>query len=185
MEADQKKIEVEIPMTLPKREGDAGLCAVGTTGDTDYASMKAREKLIAGMQEREEYRYAVTCDRCGECMEFRGFSPRGAEIVLGLWCRLGEFETTAFHTCNKARLPRKERKKVVYDLRNAPIGFREGLSSLQLSAPMEEHREDVKPDRPDKTVYAMGYKGGSEHYNRIDGDKEAEGTGKIPRRLMN
>lgn len=180
IEAIKEKI-VEVPFHLPERDGE-GLCSVGITGETDYASMQDRKTRIDRIKARDDWRETITCDRCGNCLEFRGFSSKREEITIGLYCLNGEFETTSYHTCNHSRMARNNRRKVVYDMRNAPLGFAEGLSKLQLSSPMKEKLDEIKLER---TIPIDGYKGGSEYYKRADGEKEAEGSGKVPKSLAN
>ena len=70
---------------------------------------------------------------------------------------------------------------MLYDLRDAPIGFREGAVP-----PKEMLPEKVgESEKVEPTIPIEGYVGGSDYYRRADGDKEAVGTGKMPGRLMN
>jgi hypothetical protein len=70
---------------------------------------------------------------------------------------------------------------VLYDLENAPSGFKveTGRSDLVYKEPGEKVAE--KNGVPPKD----GYRGGSKFYKRADGATELEGSGQIPKRLMN
>lgn len=181
MENNEQTEVIEVPLKVPQGAGH-GLCAAGIYGDSGASAMKERQRRRQGCQDRIYYRECIPCDRCGNCLEIRGFTVSGLEQLKGLWCIPNEFETTAYHTCDMARQSRNGRKKVVYDLENAPYGFAEGLSRTQLNTEIPESDGEVKPP---KTGARDGYTGGSEQYKRIDRDREAQGSGKMPGRLMN
>jgi len=185
---EEETIECEIERGLPVEEGEE-LMFAGRTGEADYKSLAARRKRTDGMLKRLDYRECIPCDRCMHCIELRGFKKSGTEIVIGYICLMADSDIDADHTCNMARRSKKLYKRVVYFLKDAPIGFKEGLTEKQLmgcgQAHPEEKLQSGLSERLAATMPIEGYKGGSEYYKRVDGDKEAEGTSKIPGRLVN
>lgn len=172
---------VEMPMNIPERTEGRGLLVAGADGTVTAEAMADRARRTEGFIRRVDYRECISCDRCGNCLEIRGFTPKGEEKVLALYCPSGEMEVSPYHTCNQARRTKKAgRKKVIYELTNAPKGFELGMG-----------RTDLRPSVPGETIKLEptipvdGYRGGSKFYRRMDGDEEAEGSGKIPRGLTN
>lgn len=180
-ENKNEKVSVEVPIEVTQREGD-GVCSIGIHGTTDYSAIQDRKYRQERIKEMEDYRGTIPCDRCSRCLEMRGFNELGNQITLGLYCLYGEFETTAWHTCNRAKTANNNRRKIVYDMRNAPFGFSEGLSRVQLQTrdvaiPKYVDEDHAKP-------YGE-YTGGSRYYKRADGDKTKVGSGKVPTSLAN
>lgn len=172
---------VEIPETIREAEG-AGCVYGGIYGERTMGALADRQKRTDNYRERVNFRECLNCDRCTHCLEIRGFYRNGKEYVKTYLCLTGEFETTPYHTCDRAQRNRRGRRKVVYDLANAPRGFEVGRGSednLRYREPGESIKESggVPPEE--------GYRGGSKFYRRRDGDEEAEGSGKIPRGLTN
>lgn len=168
-------------LNYPEKDGE-GVTFVGVYGDTNIDAMADRARRTEGFKDREYYRGCIPCDRCGNCLELRKFSVGGIEKVTGLICMVGGYETTAWNTCNQARRPRRDRRKVVYDLENAPPGFKEGLA---------EKREVLEVGQgPEKMVApvgnpAKGYVGGSEKYKRKGKERGSEGSAQMPKGLVN
>lgn len=178
-----KDLEIEVvekKIEEPELVED-GVCFAGPKGETTYEGMQARKTRGERFKGRTNYRGCVPCDRCGNCTELRGFTPEGLERIIGYICIVGDIETRPDATCNVARLPKRGYKRVMYLMENAPMGFREGLTSTKLRS-TEELKEAEKEERREK---AEGYQGGGEGYKRIDGDEGAKGSGKVPTRLMN
>ena len=169
---------IEVEDVIPEEGGDGNLCYAGIYGGTDAAAMMDRQKRVEGYKERVQYRECIPCERCSHCLELRNFSKGGEERLVGYVCLQMECETTASHTSNMGNMNRTGRKKVIYDTTNAPLGFREGMS-FRSNVPMER-KNMIEADAP-----SGGYRGGSGWYKRADGDKSSEGSGKIPKRLMN
>ena len=172
---------VEVEMPFVDKGEEAGYCYAGIYGGTDMAAMADRQTRVERYSERENYRECVPCDRCTYAIELRKFMKSGEEKLAGMICTIMERETTKFHTCNKALRNRTDRKKIVYDLTNAPIGFRVGIGTKaelgHASARSERGAEVEKP--------SVGYRGGSNYYQRADKDRGATGSGKMPKVLMN
>ena len=170
--------QVEIESPIPEEGGEGNLCYAGIYGGTDTNAMMDRQKRVNGYQERIHYRTSIPCDRCTRCLELRKFSKGGEERLLGYICLQMECETSANHTCDMAQANRTGRKKVVFDLTNAPLGFKAGMASKK--TPPEVMKNRIEPDEPSE-----GYRGGSNYYRRADGNREAVGSGRVPKRLMN
>ena len=172
----------------PLEEDESGMMFAGRVGETDYQSLMLRRERTRRLQESNDYRACIPCDRCGSGVEIRGFTKAGKEKLIGYVCRLMDCETNANNTCNMARLTRKPYRRVLYILQDAPRGFREGMTERQLteidsrSGEVEEAQEGFKVET---TMPKHGYHGGSGYYNRADGDKEAVGSGRMPVRLTN
>ena len=172
---------VEMPMNIPERTDGGGMIAAGPDGSTTPEAMAERARRTNGFISRCDYRECISCDRCGNCLEIRGFTPRGEERVIALYCPSGELEVTPYHTCNQARRPRRTGlKKVIYELTNAPRGFKVGLGNVNLKPLVPGEARKLEP-----TIPVHGYVGGSKFYKRADGDESSEGSGKIPRGLTN
>lgn len=169
---------IEVPTTIPEEGGAGNLCYAGIYGGTDAAAMMDRQKRVEGYKGRVNYRVCIPCERCTRCIELRNFSKGGEERLIGYVCVQMECETTASHTCDMAQLNRSGRKKVVFDTTNAPFGFKAGMASK--TTPPESPKNRIEPDVPRE-----GYRGGSNFYKRADGDREAVGSGKVPRGLVN
>ena len=172
---------VEVPETVRESEGE-GYAFAGIYGDTSVDAMTDRQKRKEGYRERVKFRECVSCDRCGHCLEIRGFYRNGKEYIKTLLCIPGEFETTPFNTCDQGYRNRKNRRKVIYDLANAPRGFEAGLHKpAEVGFKFPGDKRESKENEPPKE----GYRGGSKFYKRADGDERSEGSGKIPRGLTN
>lgn len=172
---------IEVANAIPEDKGVGALHFAGIYGATDAKAMADRETRMEKSRARTNYRECISCDRCTFCIELRGFKNDGSEKLIGFICTRLEQETTAYHTCNDALKNRSGRKRVVFNMENAPLGFTAGMAT--------------KGNLPKKTVYEEngveadvpreGYRGGSNYYKRADGDREAVGSGKVPRGLMN
>jgi len=172
---------IEVPNNIPEDKAVGSLRFAGIYGGTDAAAMADRDKRSAKYRERTDYRECIACDRCTFCFELRGFKNDGTEKLIGFICTRLEQETTAYHTCNDALKNRSGRKRVIYEMTNAPLGFEAGLSSKsELPPKTGREKNGIEPAVP-----SGGYRGGSNFYKRVDGDREAIGSGKVPRRLMN
>lgn len=170
MEKQNVSEVIEVPLVIPKRDEGAGVYPGGLNGGCDSTALLDRAQKMKIHLGRQDYRECVPCDRCGNCLELRRFNKRGEERLLALYCLPMEMETTAGHTCNMGRPQRNGRKKVVYELENAPSQFR-----LVGAHPSEVPMETVKEQKASAWAEEEGYRGGSEQYKRkIDG-----------RRLMN
>lgn len=184
MEEEPIVCEEKIPSIEIEPEG---MMYAGRNGGVDSVSLlktRNREKRI---KETYDYRECIPCEKCNGFIEIRGFNQRGKEKVLGCICRILDCDVEANHTCNNGRLPRRPYRRVIYVMENAPKGFREGLTSGQirkLDKEPETEEGAIEGFKVEATIPREGYKGGSGYYRRKDGDKEAEGTGKIPRKLI-
>lgn len=148
-----------------------GISCAGPNGELDAGSMLWRKARTIGFKERSGWRVIVPCDRCANCIELRKFTVDGRVETSGWYCISGEIDTNPFATCNCGKKRRNGRKKVLYDLTNAPIGFENGLSDVVVSSSGMESSEVRSSQEP--TVY-------------VGGSVAPKGDGeKIPRRLMN
>lgn len=170
---------VELPSTVREREGD-GLMAAGIHGETDPNSLLDRQRRVDGFMKRLEYRPCVSCDRCMMCIELRGFNRKGEERVTGYLCTYGEFEVSPFNTCNQGKRSRHDRRKVVYDMTNAPIGWKLGLARKEAKVAEETEQIDER-----REAGLEGYRGGSKHYKRKGEESGKEGSVQMPRGLTN
>ena len=172
---------IEVPSTIPEDKAAGTFRFAGIYGGTDAEAMADRDMRSAKYRERTNYRECIACDRCTFCFELRGFKKDGTEKLLGFICTRLEQETTAYHTCNDALKNRSGRKRVIYEMENAPLGFEAGMAiKSELPPRTGRERNGVEPQAPSE-----GYRGGSNFYRRADGDKGAIGSGKVPRGLSN
>ncbi|MGN0130722.1 MAG: hypothetical protein ACI4CE_07540 [Methanomethylophilus alvi] len=172
---------IEVPNAIPEDKGFGSVHFAGIYGTTDAKSMVDREMRMERSRKRTNYRECISCDRCTFCIELRGFKNDGSEKLIGFICTRIEQETTAYHTCNDALKNRSGRKRVVFNLENAPLGFTAGMATKGDLPPRTGYEKNgIEPDAPRE-----GYRGGSNFYKRADGDREAVGTGRVPRGLMN
>ena len=174
---NENKIETEEDITLP--QGD-GITVAGIFGDSDVRSMSDRERRIADFKKRYNYQEICPCVACCNCIEFRGFNAQGEAYTIGWYCLLAEMSITPFGTCLSSHPRRNNRRRVIYDRRNAPPGFEEGLAPVTMRRCFSR-KERFHALREE----SRGYRGGSSSYQRKDGDVEAVGTGKIPKGLGN
>ena len=176
----------EVKVEVPERRIGDGIIAAGARGEGEgiFISDRARKKQY--YQGRVDYRECIPCDRCGNCFELRGFTKAGKEGVVALYCLMGDYETTAWHTCNVARRMKKGRKKVAYLLENAPVGWKlaAGIESEVRALEEEGGSKKVEPSMP---LQEDGYQGGSKYYKRADASERVteEGDERIPRSLRN
>ena len=172
---------IEIPNTIPEDKAVGTFHFAGIYGGTNAEAMIDRETRMEKCRTRTNYRECISCDRCTFCLELRGFRKDGTERLLGFICTRLEQETTAYHTCNDALKNRSGRKRVIYEMENAPLGFCSGMATKgELPPVVGRAKNGVESEMP-----VEGYVGGSNYYKRADGDREAIGSGKMPGRLMN
>ena len=156
------------------------LLVAGIFGDTDAKALADRERRTIKFRENYDYREITTCPYCCNCIEFRKFNPSGEAYTAGRYCLMGEITISEYGTCSSAYPRRNGRKRIIYDTTNAPPGFEQGLSPVTMRR-FYSKREQFKAAREE----SRGYRGGTSSYQRADGDKEAVGSGQIPRRLGN
>lgn len=175
---------IEVEVNIPERVDGEGILCPGIYGGTDMKAMADRQRRLNSYKKRMEYRECVPCDRCCTCIEMRGFYPNGKERIIGLLCMSGEFETTPFNTCSSGRRSSTGRKRVVYDMTNAPKGFALGLGNAKSDL---EYMSPGDPKRIKETSQSQvkEYIGGSSHYKRADGKVMDEASKEIPKGLMN
>lgn len=171
---------VEVPLAVRERTEGEGLLYAGIHGETDPDSLTDRQNRVDGYKKRLEYRPCVSCDRCMLCIELRGFTRSGEERVTGYLCINGEFETTPYNTCNQGKRSRHDRRKVVYDMTNAPIGWKLGLARKEAKVAKETEQIDER-----REAGLEGYRGGSKHYKRKGEESGKEGSVQMPRSLTN
>lgn len=175
----ETSVETEVSVEQGREAGEPYMVA-GLQGGTDASALLQRRMRQEGYKDRNYYREAIPCDRCGECLELRRFGANGRPMRTVYYCVPGAFETDMFSTCNAARLAKKGRRKVIYDTTNAPIGFTEGLSELNESnRPIGEKMVSEKERRG---RLATQYRGGDGGYERKG---EERGGGGMPRMLVN
>ena len=92
---------------------------------------------------------------------------------------MGELPISEHGTCKSAYPRRNGRKRIIYDTTNAPPGFEQGLSPVTMRR-FYSKKEKFKAEREE----SRGYRGGSSSYQRADGNKEAVGSGQIPKGLV-
>lgn len=156
------------------------LVIAGIYGDTDEKAMADRAKRTETFIRQYDYREIVPCYDCCNCIEYRRFTSSGEAYTVGRYCLLGEFQISGNGTCRSA-YPRKHgRRRVIYDATNAPQGFEQGMVAVNMRR-FYSKRERFKAAREE----SRGYRGGSSSYQRADGNREAVGSGKIPKGLGN
>lgn len=170
-------IEVEEEEITSKQPGRV-MCA-GIYGDTDMKAMADRKRRIDGYRNKFDYREIVPCDRCVHCIELRRFTEDGEMESMGYVCVRTGGDTDPFHTCNDGFRSPNGRRKVVFDSRNAPLGFEDGLVDVPFKRMYS--RKGKRTTKP--TIPPDGYRGGSEYYKRADGKKKESGT--VPKVLAN
>lgn len=177
MNADTPIIDTVEEASLPTIDC---LKVAGIFGDTDVKAFADKEKRSVDYKSVNGYQEVLTCPHCGSCIEFRAFTPNGEAYTVGRYCQVGELSVSEHGTCQRAYPRRKGRKRVIYDGTNAPAGFDQGL------APVTMKRLYTKRDQYKALLEeSRGYRGGSSSYQRADGEKEAVGSGKIPKGLGN
>lgn len=171
-------IETEEEAGLPKTDG---IVSAGIFGDTDSKAMYDRERRTLDFKQRYNYHEVVPCCACCNCIEIRKFLQSGEAVSSGFYCSMGELSTCENGTCDLARARRNGRRRVVYFRDNAPPGFEQGMAPVQLKRfyTKRDKKEAVRKEVRD------GYRGGSSSYQRADGNREAVGSGKIPKGLGN
>ena len=169
MEPENGFIEKEEPDGELEQVG--GLSFAGPNGELDASAMLWRKARSMGFKERMGYRPAVPCDRCANCIEVRRFTETGKVQSCGYFCISGEIDTSPYYTCNAGKARKNGRKKVLYDLNNAPMGFEVGIGTGDVREVLEN--EGV---RSEKVI--MEYRGGSKPMARKEDDQ-------MPRRLVN
>jgi len=176
MNSKERFIETEEDSSLPNENG---LFVAGIFGDTDARAIADRERRAITFREKYDYREITTCPHCCHCLEFRKFSPSGEAITVGRFCFVGELPISEHGTCKSAYPRRHGRKRIVYDTTNAPAGFEQGMAPVTMRR-FYNKREQFKAAREE----SRGYRGGSSSYQRADGNKEAVGSGQIPKGLV-
>ena len=175
-----KIVEVPFPERLPYEGG--GLMASGIKGETHIEALADRLRRVEEFQRRNDYRACIPCEKCNHFIEMRGFDRNGEEKCTGYWCNFGEFETDPFHTCGTSHLARNGRKKIIYNMLNAPADFgqrpqddvRRVYGNIGQSLVQGEKRSILEE-----------YAGGSGMYRRADGKSVREAGGVMPKQLMN
>jgi len=155
------------------------LMAAGIFGETDAKSMADHDIRVIRYREQYGFHEVVTCPYCCNCIVFRKFTTSGEAYTAGMYCFNGEITVSEHGTCSNARARRHGRKRVLYDITNAPPGFEQGLAPVTMHQIFNK-REKFKAIREE----SRGYRGGSSGYQRTD-DEGEKGTGQIPRRLGN
>lgn len=173
----ERFIETEEESSLPNEDC---LLVAGIFGDTDEKAMSDRERRIISFREKYDYREVTTCPYCCNCIEFRKFTTSGEAVTIGRTCIMGELPISEHGTCKSAYPRRKGRKRIIYDTTNAPAGFEQGLAPVTMRR-FYNKREQFKAAREE----SRGYRGGTSSYQRADGNKEAVGSGQIPKSLGN
>ena len=184
-EKTEQYVSTEMPLYVRERTEGPGIVGGGKHGEIGVTAIVERQKSAAKYCKGVGYRECVSCDRCAQCIEMRGFSSHGKERVTGLLCINGMFETTPWHTCNAGRRSSIGRKKVVYDMTNAPQDFIIGVGgdatlTYEPGVSSEEIAEAGK-----EMQRGMKYRGGSKYYKRADGREPDEAKGEMPKGLMN
>ena len=168
MTEEQNMLAVEEPEEPPKKV--SGVSCGGPNGELDTGSMLWRKARTLGFKERAGWRTVIPCDRCANGIELRRFTTTGKVTTSGWYCVIGEMETNPCATCNNGKQRRNGRKKVLYDLTNAPIGFEDGLEAGSM-------RDVIMGEGLRSEPEGGEYRGGSQK-------TKSEGKG-MPRGLMN
>jgi hypothetical protein len=173
---EQKFKMMEIPAPLEDKEGE-GFCIAGMYGETTPEAMEDRRKRSERFRQRTDFRECIPCEKCWSYVEMRGFRTDGKEYIKGGFCLSGDIEVEQWNTCNSAKRRNHGYRRIVYDMENAPLSFKMlAETGIDVSKP---------PETVEATFPKFGYRGGSEMYKRVDRDKEAIGTGKVPKGLAN
>ena len=177
--ADEKIITVEEPVIQPEVTGR--YISVGANGLSSAEALVEKKRKIEAAAVRTDYRECISCDHCVNSLEIRSFKRDRKTVVSSLLCLIMDKETDGFHTCNYSRRNKSGKRKIVWDLANAPDTF--GTVYYENFVPSAR---DNKGEDGERTATADGeYRGGSKFYRRKDGDKEAVGGKKIPKGLGN
>lgn len=176
MKTKEQYMETEEEGSLPNEDC---LLVAGIFGDTDAKAMADKERRTISFREKYDYREITTCPYCCNCIEFRKFTPSGEAVTVGRTCIMGELPVSEHGTCKSAYPRRNGRKRILYDITNAPAGFEHGLAPVTMRR-FYSKKEQFKAAREE----SRGYRGGSSSYNRADGDKEAIRSGRMPKGLV-
>lgn len=171
-----EKKEIEEDVSLP-REGK--LMSAGIFGDVDSDAVADKSRRVEDFKARYNYHEVIPCTACSHCLEMRRFSHEGKAYSVGCYCFLAEMPVEEFGTCINGHKRPDGRRRVIYDTTNAPAGFENGLVPI---LPKRYYTKKAR-ERAALKLAREGYRGGSSSYVRPDGDREAIGSGVIPRGL--
>lgn len=169
---------LEVEEALPE-QSERGFTPAGIYGDMDAKAVTDRIRRIESFKQKKNYHETVTCDGCCNSLEIRKFNKAGEIEVVGFYCFMAECVVSQYGTCDSGHLRNNRRKRVIYDLENAPIGFEQG----QTNVPMRRFYTKKEESQAREREAQEGYRGGSKFYVRADGGDV--GSGKIPKSLGN
>ena len=174
----KNQLESEEEINIPQ---EGGIVSAGIFGDVDVDAMTDKLRRTEDFKRRTQYHEVIPCMACSNCIELRKFAPDGRACTIGWYCYMGELAVSQFGTCKDAHMRANGRRRVVYDTTNAPLGFEQGM------VPILPKRYFTNKQREQAAIASARemYRGGSSSYVRPDGNKEAVGSGVIPRSLRN
>lgn len=175
--ADEKIITVDEPVIEPEVTGR--YVSVGANGLSTAEAFAEKKRKIAAAAVRTDYRDCVSCDHCVNSLELRSFKRDRKTVVSSMICLIMDKECDCYHTCNYSRRNKSGKRKIVWDLTNAPDSF--GTVYYENFVPSAR---DNKGEDGGRTADGDGeYRGGSKFYRRKDG--EEIGSRKMPKGLGN
>lgn len=153
----------------------------GIYGDSDKASLEDREWRAHKKKLGAHYRECISCERCSNCIEIRKFMRDQKTVKAMLYCGVLESQAEFGHTCDSAHKNKSGRKRVIWDLENAPPTF--GLEEPQYRIVKEGELSKVYGIEEPPTTYVGGGKEAKERLREMG--KGKQGSGAMPRGLMN
>lgn len=145
----------------------------------DAKAVTDRLRRVESFKQKKGYHEVVPCEGCCNCLEIRKFSKAGEVEVVGFYCFMAECVVSQYGTCDSGYLRNNRRRRVIYELENAPVGFEQGQTNIQMRRFYTKKEESRAREREAQE----GYRGGSKFYVRADGGDV--GSGKIPKSLGN
>lgn len=175
---EKNEIEVEEESAITEQNN---LLSAGIFGEVDERAVSDRIRREMVFKARCNYQEFTPCCQCCYCIESRKFTADKQAVSTGFYCFHGEMVVTKYGTCTEAHVRANGRRRVVYDLENAPAGFEKGLADVKMQRlyTWKEKRKIMEK------ALKETYRGGGVGYVRADGNAGAKGNGQIPRRLGN
>lgn len=161
--AEDGRVYTEEVEALPQSNG-GGIHVPGIYGENTTAGMADRSVRSATFMSHNDYRLVTPCFQCRSCIEFRKFDHRGEAESIGYYCILGDFRVDRYGTCRYGGMMKNGRRRVVYDLANAPAGFSSGLCDVTQKRyykrseqrRADQQRKEPQPwELPDASAYGV------------------------------
>lgn len=153
----------------------------GIYGDDDRASMEDRQRRTQKKKVGENYRECISCERCANSIEIRKFMRDQKTVKAMMYCSLLEDQAEFGHTCDSAYKNKSGRRKVIWDLENAPPTF--GLEESKYKIVKGGELSRVYGVEERQTTYIGGGKEAKERVRELGNGQK--GSGVMPRGLVN